>query len=366
MSTVSPIRGLAVTKQEYCDHMLNQRGKILPDGRKVYVYNDFPRFFDISFVWIGADRTARVMWFLGHSLATHSRARPSSLSELMKGASMDTVKTASVEKKSTLKRAEIEKEIPGGIARKIELCSNSEVDLPFGVLAEFSKRFGAKTLLSTLGGLGVAVKPQEFHIVISIGSPLQEPLAKRAHEEGITFRSSMPGCNDSMAVDASLFSTKLAAELMPFLEARSSFAPHLHYRMGTMTKMAAAPVRQCMDAVFVRDVAAAYNGYRGSLLKESAALFSNYHSVVPVAVGDMVKSASTADLLLSGNTVVHWVSAHLDKVGGAEEELRRAMKYVMTDLSHQKLSALGAEVCIRMDADTGFLDAFKKTVTTVL
>lgn len=52
-----------------CEHMRpppEKRGvygpnKILPDGRRVYVINTLPRFFDISFVFIGADKTAKVM-----------------------------------------------------------------------------------------------------------------------------------------------------------------------------------------------------------------------------------------------------------------------------------------------------------------
>jgi len=55
------IRGIAVTRAEYCDHARNQMNKILPDGTKIFVYNDFPTFFDISFVFIGADKTAKTM-----------------------------------------------------------------------------------------------------------------------------------------------------------------------------------------------------------------------------------------------------------------------------------------------------------------
>ena len=51
----------AKTRAEYCDHMRTAPGRILDDGRKVFVYNDFPRFFDISFVFIGADRTSFVL-----------------------------------------------------------------------------------------------------------------------------------------------------------------------------------------------------------------------------------------------------------------------------------------------------------------
>jgi len=57
------------TRADYCEHMQpppEKRGiygpnRILPDGRKIYVLNTLPRFFDISFVFIGADKTAKVM-----------------------------------------------------------------------------------------------------------------------------------------------------------------------------------------------------------------------------------------------------------------------------------------------------------------
>lgn len=57
------------TRFDYCQHMSppeELRGvygpnKILPDGRRIYVINTLPKFFDISFVFIGADKTAKVM-----------------------------------------------------------------------------------------------------------------------------------------------------------------------------------------------------------------------------------------------------------------------------------------------------------------
>jgi hypothetical protein len=54
------------TRADYCDHTLTMMNKILPDGRKVAVRNDYPKFFDISFVFIGADKTAKVMAKLAH------------------------------------------------------------------------------------------------------------------------------------------------------------------------------------------------------------------------------------------------------------------------------------------------------------
>ncbi len=54
------------TPDDYCEHAARMMNKILPDGRKVAVRNDFPKFFDISFVFIGADKTAKMMAKLAH------------------------------------------------------------------------------------------------------------------------------------------------------------------------------------------------------------------------------------------------------------------------------------------------------------
>ena len=49
------------TTKDYCFHAKNEMNKIYPDGRKVCVINDFPKFFDISFVFIGADKSAKML-----------------------------------------------------------------------------------------------------------------------------------------------------------------------------------------------------------------------------------------------------------------------------------------------------------------
>lgn len=52
----------ARTRKEYCSCIKHiGMNKILEDGRQIGVDNPHPRFFDISFVFIGADRTAKVM-----------------------------------------------------------------------------------------------------------------------------------------------------------------------------------------------------------------------------------------------------------------------------------------------------------------
>lgn len=52
----------ARSRNQYCEHLRGQLGKILPDGRKVMAINDGPlRFFDQSFVFKPADVTSSVL-----------------------------------------------------------------------------------------------------------------------------------------------------------------------------------------------------------------------------------------------------------------------------------------------------------------
>lgn len=61
----------AIEPKHYCNCIKQLgMGRILPDGRRVGVFNDYPRFFDISFVWIGADKTAKMMSKLAGYSAT--------------------------------------------------------------------------------------------------------------------------------------------------------------------------------------------------------------------------------------------------------------------------------------------------------
>lgn len=51
----------AETKKEYCDHVKYERGKLYPDGRRVFEINIGPKFHDISAVLNGADKTAKAV-----------------------------------------------------------------------------------------------------------------------------------------------------------------------------------------------------------------------------------------------------------------------------------------------------------------
>jgi len=134
---------VAKTTNDYCDHIKYHKGEVLPDGRKVYMINKKPRFFDISFVYIGADRTAKSL-----------------------------KKVASV-LNGFKKKADIEKEIPG------ETISNDAGQIAAKLMRGFSdikereKNISDKVLdfysekpiddvLTSLLTLGIILKPEEF------------------------------------------------------------------------------------------------------------------------------------------------------------------------------------------------------------
>ena len=52
---------VAQTRAQYCTHILNEKHKVYPDGRRTYEINISPNFHDISAVLNGADRTAKAV-----------------------------------------------------------------------------------------------------------------------------------------------------------------------------------------------------------------------------------------------------------------------------------------------------------------
>jgi hypothetical protein len=60
--TCSVCGNRARSRQEYCDHLKTQLGRVMPNGVKVMAINDGPlKFFDMSFVFKPADITSSVM-----------------------------------------------------------------------------------------------------------------------------------------------------------------------------------------------------------------------------------------------------------------------------------------------------------------
>lgn len=82
----------AKTRKDYCDHLRYSMNKIPPGHSKIaYALNTIPKFFDISFVLIGADRIAKVM----KKVANSGSGRTHPLYGVSSAQVADSVKTAS-------------------------------------------------------------------------------------------------------------------------------------------------------------------------------------------------------------------------------------------------------------------------------
>ena len=291
------------TKKDYCQHALTQMNEILPDGRKVFVYNPKPKFFDISIVVIGADRTSFAM-----SKVASLRGGGRLSAELGNEAGMEEPADRMrrlMKQAAATKRAEIEKDVPALSSAIMPHLTDDEPDLPDHLLDRIA---GAADLGSALSGVtstGVVLKPREFQrvILIRIGMP---QMADQCASCGREIDPDSAGEDDSIDMpEAPQGVGGIVQALMPFLAARSGFSAPLSSRI-TVTKVASLrPARRVQldnrDPLLCK-IAAAYNGYRNQVMEKVANIVAS-----TTARDVRLLSAVKGDLLEESLRVSHQV-----------------------------------------------------------
>jgi hypothetical protein len=324
--TVKPIRGLAVTRNEYCRCFLSNRGKVRGDGLKHFVYNDFPRFFDISFVYVGADRTARAMWHLGSSTRKSSPAVSPALFGLTMG-----------------KVASIDKEITGTVEA---VCKDvaSTPEIRFGAMVEGKSPDAVRALLSTAASLGIVATPREFQKLIGVAEDPKYTLANSC------FDPEAGGIDDSYAVSPSDVSQKLLSALIHLAPSRSAFAPFLEPRL----KLAGSEGQPLVVDPEKAKLAAMYNGYRLSVLEKISTLVpqAEYH-LLPDPLTAKVATNPLAGLLLGVAPMLHLLSAHLRQKRTEGAELGSVASFLADHPTFMSLATLGAAIRVAMLTEGG-------------
>jgi intein/homing endonuclease len=273
------IPGLSVTRDDYDSWCRTKMNKILPDGRKVFVYNDYPRFFDISFVFIGADRTAKTMVFIFQSsvkvacdlgYVDYSSFVEQPVVGMDKAASVsdDVLAEAFGLKSAELKRAEIDKDVvPSQMAGKaIPVLNRSEPDLPSDLLRALASR-PEDEALSTSGALGIILRPREFQKITLIRMG-HSPLANGLEDAGVTFPK-VDEVDRSTKLGPEKFSPALAKALEPMMGDRSLLGPAIERRivMISMSPSGKKNPPTSHSSPLLRKIGAAYNGYRAQLME---------------------------------------------------------------------------------------------------
>jgi len=272
------IRGISITRNDYDEWCRNHMNRILPDGRKVFVYNDYPRFFDISFVFIGADRTAKTMVYIvqnGSPLATPSAKvahalgyrEPEEVEALLKAASVEEQWIADLTKGAEEKKSEIEKEvIPSQLAAKaVPILSKNEPSLPLDIQDALAS-VPEDQALSSVTGMGMVLRPAEFQRITLIRMGCR-PLADSLYNAGVTFPRA-PSSGEDLGLDPDKFVRGLGRLLAPFMDARSALGPFIEKRVLVLSSSPKTRGESASShpSPLLRKIGSAYGAYREQLM----------------------------------------------------------------------------------------------------
>lgn len=362
--TVKPIRGLAITRKDYCEHMLKIPGQILPDGRKVYVYNDFPRFFDISFVLVGADRTARVMWHLGSTKPMEGtsvapwQSRAPDLARLLENL---------YNKVSAINVAAMEKEIPDGYAQAVKHDADTAADFSEVLYAAMDsggdKKLMAKKILTALAVMGVVPTPKEFQSLALSAVPGGDIIKRALDEKHVTFDTAVGGIDNTFAVSEKLYDSKLASALAPMMPERSSFDPYLTSRLTSFEPKTASAPPTPIRTELLDKLAAQYNGYRISVLENAGDLFPKAAAFLGPKAGG--RGIGLAALLLGLGPMISLLSSHLRNRREEGQQIGTMASFVADNPSFVTITTIGAGLRAAMELDKagGLAQAARSVVT---
>lgn len=358
------------TRKDYCEHMRPPPemrdvwgpNKILADGRRICVINTLPRFFDISFVFIGADKIAKVMAKVaskgaqvclgsvcevpvhnepderlydarGHVIDLKSfRKTASAPCDERRGAcgrrcaecaeretcSNDKLASAfGVKTAAHKKQSEILKSIPvGALAKKLPELESNEPDLPPEVLDQLAEHpLPSSTGASTAAG--IVLKPREFQRIVLVRMG-EDELADNLHRANRVFRP-VHRFDDSLEPNFDEVE-RIVRLLLPYIRSRSALGGHLHIRlvMPTQEIKKTLPTQVPVAHPLLDKISAAYNGYRRNMMlklsqaREAVEGDSKLReAILGETLSNMFMKTSSVPPVHTLNSVAYMMSAHL-------------------------------------------------------
>ena len=248
----------ARTRAEYCPHLRYQMNKILQDGRRVFAYNWKPKFFDISFVTIGAEKASHVLRKVAQARETLAKAPSAALGELYYG------KLAAAEKRALQKkRATITKEVPSEPAPTAQGITSvdkakvqsfmdaagdvkaTEPSIPNRILDRVAQ-FPTQEIFSTIARLGIDLKPHEFQRIILVKEG-QTKMANQLERHRLVFDERYPAsrlpswASQIPRISNDHLNEKVALALKPYLASRCCLPEPLALRIDRMEKQGGIP-----------------------------------------------------------------------------------------------------------------------------
>ena len=262
------------TRADYCDDMKLMRNRVLPDGRQVFVYNPKPKFFELSFVIIGADKTSYAMMKVAYALEAEFGGLSVDVAERM-GLTQEQDRRVLLQKMAAVqKRAAILKQVPGMASKLSVGMSGLEPDMSLQQMRGLARCPLREVLTSTCAG-GMVLKPQEYQTIILI--KLQRPrMAEDLLRAGRHFASE-PGVDDSLSWgNRRDYRSSITQLLGDILGRRSALGPDPLMRRRRVMIKVSSPIEQ--NSRLLTKVAEGYNGYRIGLLEKAPSLVSSVTS----------------------------------------------------------------------------------------
>ena len=212
---------IARTRGEYCEHLRFFAGKALPDGRQVFSYNFFPRFFDISYVRVPADRSA---WGLKKvANVTNADIEIPRLKFYSKLAGLVKEEPADGE---TLGQAPVNPKLINFIkSRAKDQLDHCREDPN---LVGMAKGLKLKKVLASLSALGILLKPTE-----------------------VTKLSSSDGNSVFPKFDIKDVDPEYVRKFAPFVEQRSFYDPHFTKKAAKAVESGSAQGTETYDRQYV-------------------------------------------------------------------------------------------------------------------
>lgn len=324
-----PIRGIAPTTNDYCECIRLRKNKILPDGRQVGMINDYPNFFDLSWVFVGADRTSRAL--LSNLLEHVKPAGGRKIFDMSPKPAIDdedgVEKTASVEISPFIKYA-----LMGGSYVDKSAASDKEADIVKQVASTFNEKTlpvltqeeddidpkrlddlgsqGLNPVLSTLSGLGIVLKPPEFQRFY-LACHGRSQLADRLQQLGTCFKPTT-GVHRPVDLNPEHITESLASSLMDLVPSRSFHSPFLIRRaviIGIRTPKQDNSVRESNQ--FLDKMGSAYNNYRQQLLENMGQLANRAQGMDSLGLPSEVRNPGAL-------STIYVVRAHEPKIEDEE------------------------------------------------
>lgn len=350
----NPIRGVSTTRADYCQHLQFELNKIYPDGRKVRMLNLHPKFFDLSVVFIGADKTSKIMAKLAGERMCPIRnnalmckkgcydcAIPSShVYEVWSGSEKmaaekpkvklkkqavtfpglemalqeEREKTADlsdlfgIDKTAELtlaKKAEIIKQIRSNFSNSLPALEEGEPKIPRDIQDRLARDM--PDALASAGAMGIVLKPKEFQrmTLIMRGRP---ELANDLDDRGVCFR---PGAApDGGRHMIGQVVPKILSMLAPLIQGRSGLGPPVHRRIINITivKRPETPQSGLEEDPVLKKISSAYSEYRQQLLYKSASLIRQvvheHPWVAAEILGEVPERSFTGGLVKAGGDVI--------------------------------------------------------------